>query len=278
MEISKLFKKSEGKEFTTFPTNLETYAWYKPILILIIAAIVSLAISFVALSILRVDPRSSNIMGLIITAITVIAMIPGIYIGTKLLYKIPFSTQVAPVRKWNWGIYVKVFVIALIVYAIIMFINISASGAKISNNLPILLFLLCLILPIFQGFAEEYLCRGLLMQTFGSWFKIPIIAIILQAAIFAVMHPYHFFSLLSVLCTGIVYGLITWYAQGLEVSSAMHAVNNIFSFLAIGLGIQQGVGGAGLDPIAFIMNLVIMLIPIIIVLVLDKFNLMGFES
>ena len=278
MEISKLFKKSEDKEFTTFPTFLETYAWYKPILILIIAAIVSLAISFAALSIIRANPRSGGIMGLIFTAITVIAMIPGIYIGTKLLYKIPFSTQVAPVRKWNWGIYIKAFVIALIVYLIIMSINISASGAKISNNLPIALLLLCLILPIFQGFAEEYLCRGLLMQTFGSWFKIPIIAIILQAAIFAVMHPYHLFSLLSVLCTGIVYGLITWYAQGLEVSSAMHAVNNIFSFLAIGLGIQQGVAGAGLDPNAFIMNLVIMLIPIIIILVFDKFNLMGFES
>lgn len=278
MEISKLFKKSEDKEFTTFPTFLETYAWYKPILILIIAAIVSLAISFAVLSIIKANPRSGGIMGLIFTAITVIAMIPGIYIGNKLLYKIPFSTQVAPVRKWNWGIYIKAFVIALIVYLIIMSINISASGAKISNNLPIALLLLCLILPIFQGFAEEYLCRGLLMQTFGSWFKIPIIAIILQAAIFAVMHPYHLFSLLSVLCTGIVYGLITWYAQGLEVSSAMHAVNNIFSFLAIGLGIQQGVAGAGLDPNAFIMNLVIMLIPIIIILVFDKFNLMGFES
>lgn len=278
MEISKLFKKSEEKEYTTFPTTLETYAWYKPILILVIAAIVSLLVSFAALSILRANPRSGGIMGLVFTAITVIAMIPGIYIGSKLVYKIPFSTQVAPVRKWNWGIYIKAFVIALIVYAIIMGINISASGAGIPNNLPIAMLILCLILPIFQGFAEEYLCRGLLMQTFGSWFKMPIIAIILQAAIFAVMHPYHLLSLLSVLCTGIVYGLITWYGQGLEVSSAMHAVNNIFSFLAIGLGIQQGVAGAGINATSFIMNLVILLIPIIIILVLDKFNLIGFEG
>ena len=278
MEISKLFKKSEEKEYTTFPTTLETYAWYKPILILVIAAIVSLLVSFAALSILRANPRSGGIMGLVFTAITVIAMIPGIYIGSKLVYKIPFSTQVAPVRKWNWGIYIKAFIIASIVYGIIMSYNFLASGAKITNNLPIALVLLCLILPIFQGFGEEFLCRGLLMQTFGSWFKIPIVAIILQAAIFAVLHPYQLFSLISVLCTGLVYGLITWYGQGLETSSAMHAVNNIASFLAIGFGLQQGAGGNGSDPIALLINVVIVVIPVIIVLVLDKFNLMGFDS
>ena len=278
MEISKLLNKNEEKEFTTFPRTLETYAWYKPILIFIIAAIVTLVISGAAINILGADPRSGGIMGLIFTAITVIAMIPGIYVGEKLIYKIPFSTQVSPVRKWKWGAYIKAFVIALIVYAIIMGINLSVSGAGISSNLPIAMLILCLILPIFQGFAEEYLCRGLLMQTFGSWFKMPIIAIILQAAIFAVMHPYHLFSLLSVLCTGLVYGLVTWYIQGLEVTSAMHAVNNIFSFLAIGFGIQQGAAGSGIDPSAFIMNFVIMIIPVIIILVLDKFNLMGFED
>ena len=39
MNLSKLFEKNEEKEFTTFPTTLETYAWYKPFLIIIIAVI-----------------------------------------------------------------------------------------------------------------------------------------------------------------------------------------------------------------------------------------------
>ena len=91
MEISKLLNKNEEKEFTTFPRTLETYAWYKPILIFIIAAIVTLVISGAAINILGADPRSGGIMGLISTAITVIAMIPGIYVGEKLIYKISFS-------------------------------------------------------------------------------------------------------------------------------------------------------------------------------------------
>lgn len=278
MNKSKLFEKSEEKEFTTFPATLETYSWYKPILIAVIAIIVTIALSFAALSIIKIDPRSSTVMNLILAAVTMIIVILGIYIGNRIIYKIPFSTQVAPVRKWNWGVYIKSFVIALIVYGIIMSYNFLASGAKITNNLPISLIILCLILPIFQGFGEEFLCRGLLMQTFGSWFKIPIVAIILQAVIFAVLHPYQLFSLISVLCTGLVYGLITWYGQGLEASSAMHAVNNIASFLAIGFGLQQGAGGNASNPIAFLINVAIVVIPVVIVLVLDKFNLMGFES
>lgn len=277
MNKSKLFEKSEEKDFTTFPATLETYAWYKPIFIMIITAILSIALSFAALSIIKINPRSSTLMNLILSAVTMIILILGIYIGTRVIYKIPFSTQVSPVRKWNWGVYIKSFVIALIAYGIIMSFNFLASGAKITNNLPIALVILCLILPIFQGFGEEFLCRGLLMQTFGAWFKIPIVAIILQATIFAVLHPYQLFSLISVLCTGLVYGLITWYGQGLEASSAMHAVNNIASFLAIGFGLQQGAGGNASDPIALLINVAIVVIPAIIVLVLDKFNLMGFE-
>ena len=279
MDISKLFEKSEEKEFTTFPTTLETYAWYKPILIMIIAVIVTFAISFAALFILRADPRGNGINTLIFTAITVIAIIPGIFIGTKLMYKIPFSTQVAPIRDWNWSIYIKAFVIALIVYGVAVILPILTSGADIPNNLSIAIILLCVILPLFQGFAEEYMCRGLLLQTFGSWFKIPIVAIVIQGVIFAVMHPYGAYSLLSVICTGILYGFITWYGQGLEVSSAMHALNNIFSFLAIGLGFQAGTTSGGSSPTTFIVNFALLAIPMIIILVLEKkFNFMGFKS
>lgn len=276
MDISKLLEKNE-RDFTTFPTTLETYSWFKPILILVIAVLVSLAISFAALSAMHADPRTGGINRLIYAAITMIALIPSIYIGEKLLYKIPFSTQVAPIRKWNWGIYIKVFIIAAIIYGVIQLIPLLISGIPKTNAIPITVLLLCLILPIFQGFAEEYLCRGLLMQTFGSWFKIPVVAVVLQALIFAILHPYQMFAFIGVFCTGVLYGLITWYGQGLESSSAMHAVNNIFAFLAIGLGFQQQAGES--SPFSFVMNLVLLVIPIIIIILLDKkFNLFGLKD
>ncbi len=277
MKLSKLFDKSEEKEFTTFPTTLESYAWYKHILVLIIAVIVSIALSLVIFSISGLDPNASGVLKVIFSAITMILLIPGIYVGFKLIYGIPFSTQVAPVRKWSWGIYIKTFIITLIVYGAVQVLPLLASGVPIVNHTSIAVLILFLILPIFQGFAEEFLCRGVLMQTFGSWFKIPIVAIVLQAAIFTVLHPNNILAIIGVFCIGFFYGLITWYSQGLESSSAMHAVNNMMAFLAMALGLQQGLTPDG--AFTFVINLVSVLIPIIIVVALDKkFNLFGSEK
>ena len=274
MNLSKLFEKNEEKEFTTFPTTLETYAWYKPFLIIIITVIIDFVISFAALKITGANPTASKIEQIIYAAITMIALIPGIYIGFKLIYKIPFSTQIAPIRKWNWSIYIKVYIITLIVYGALQLIPLLASGMPSITNTSITVLILCLILPIFQGFAEEYLCRGLLMQTFGSWFKIPIVAIVLQAAIFSILHNYEILAAIGVFCVGLLYGLITWYGQGLESASAMHAVNNTFSFLALGIGLQQTVSSN--SAFDFVMNLVFLIIPIIIIFALDKkFNWFG---
>lgn len=79
---------------------------------------------------------------------------------------------------------------------------------------------------------------------------------------------YQIFALIVVLCIGFSYGFLTWYGQGLESSSAMHAVNNMFAFLSIGLGLQQAAAPSG--AFAVVMNLVLLIVPIIIVLMLDK--------
>lgn len=242
--------------------------WYKPFLIIIIAAILSLVISSVIFKIAGVNVKAGGIERIIYSSITMIALIPGIYIGFKLLYKIPFSTQIAPIRKWNWGIYIKSFIITLIVYGVFQVVPLLVSGKPNITNTSIAVLILCLILPLVQGFAEEYLCRGLLMQTFGSWFKIPIVAIFLQAIIFSLLHPYEILAAIGVFCVGFVYGFITWYGQGLESASAMHAVNNMFAFLALGLGLQQTESPN--EVFSFVMNLVLLVIPIIIIFVLDK--------
>ncbi len=267
MEFSKLFEKSDGIEFTTFPKSLDAYEGYKPVLIFIIGLVITMAVSAGIAGIFG-KGSGNQIYRLIITSLTVIVMIPAIYIGTRLMYKIPFSTQIAPIRKWNWSIYFKTLIISLIVYGIFFGSEMIITGSTIKNNLSIITLLLCLILPLFQGFAEEYLCRGFLMQSFGSWIKIPIIAIILQATIFAVMHGYNNVASIGLVCTGLGYGFITWYGQGMEAPSAMHAVNNILAFLSIGLGLQESVAGDGV--VELIANIILLVIPIGIVILLDK--------
>lgn len=90
-----------------------------------------------------------------------------------------------------------------------------------------------------QCIAEEYLFRSFLMQTFGSWFKIPVLAIVLQTLIFAAMHPYNMIGVAEIVCSGVTMGLIAWLAHGIEASSALHICNNMTLFYATGVGISQ---------------------------------------
>ena len=65
-------------------------------------------------------------------------------------------------------------------------------------------FAVVTILGPLQCIAEEYAFRGLLMQTLGSWFRLPIIAVIIQAVVFAVMHPYNTIGQIGILSSGLV--------------------------------------------------------------------------
>ena len=274
MNLSKLFEKSEGKEFTTFPKTLDTYKGYKPVLIAIITAAIAILISS-SISMLT-GKQTDPVMIIIFTTLSAIGFIPSLYIATRIIYKIPFSTQIAPIRKWNWNIYIKSFIITMIVYVIFTGAEILISKRPIVNNLTIITFILCLILPLFQGFAEEYLCRGFLMQSFGSWIKIPIIAIILQATVFTGLHHYDMSASIGVICCGLCYGFLAWYGQGLEASSAMHAAHNIVVFLSMGLGIQNGLTDNG--SFGFLGNIAMIVIPMVILLILDKKYDWGLEG
>ena len=55
------------------------------------------------------------------------------------------------------------------------------SGSK--GQVSLMAMILALILIPAQSIAEEYVFRGFFMQTFGSWFKNPYLAIIIQAII-----------------------------------------------------------------------------------------------
>ena len=85
-----------------------------------------------------------------------------------------------------------------------------------------------ILLAPLQTCGEELLFRGVLMQALGSWFKKPIVAIILQSLIFVTVHPYNFIGMVDIFVYGLFYGLVTWKTKGLEASMAMHTANNTF--------------------------------------------------
>ena len=94
------------------------------------------------------------------------------------------------------------------------------------------LLVMAFVLTPFQAAGEEYLFRGWLLLAIGSWFRRPLPAILIAAAVSAVTFSLAHGSFdpwivldLSVFAVAAV--LLTWRTGGLEAAVALHVVNNV---------------------------------------------------
>lgn len=267
-------------DFITYGRTFEKYKWYKPVLIVIIGVILYSILSAIIMVIFNISGLSSikdSSIQTIETVLTVITFIPSVYIASKIVKDRPFSSYLTLNTSWNWIVYFKTLAIAFSVYLIITIIDVLIKGGTINNNLNIIAFLAIVILTPFQCFAEELICRGFFMQTFGSWFKIPGIAIILQAILFSIMHLNFSLGIIIFIIAGLCLGFIAWYSKGLEVSSAIHAINNLFSFTLAGLGLGSA---SGILPISEIITASAVIITTILAIITleQKFKWFGFNT
>ena len=239
-------------EYITFPRTFENYRWYKPILVLIVGAIVYAILQVAIFAIFGMAYGWNTIFQLMtqgyealnseagsyIGYLSVAIFLPSLYVATKIVKDRPFSSYSSSRGGWDWKLFFKSLPIPLAVYIIYQAISSTITGRVGPNTLTVTFFVICLIIIPLQCIAEEYFMRGLIMRTFGSWFRIPIVAIILQSIVFTSLHPYNLLGVLGVFIQGILLGFLTWRSNGLEASSALHSVNNLSSayFAALGFG------------------------------------------
>lgn len=107
-------------------------------------------------------------IGQIFSALGIIVLIPALYLATKIVKDRPFSSYSSSRGGWNYRLYFKAMVIPLIIYIIVEVINLTINGAKGTNHLSELFLIACLILVPLQCIAEEYIFRGLIMQSLES--------------------------------------------------------------------------------------------------------------
>jgi uncharacterized protein len=106
-------------------------------------------------------------------------------------------------------------------------------GGSLAGWIPFLtsVLVLLLVVPV-QAAAEEYLCRGWLLQAVGSWIRSPWVPIAVQAVIFALLHglgtPWGFLDLVVM---AVIAGWLTVRTGGLEAAIALHVVNNLSSMV-----------------------------------------------
>jgi membrane protease YdiL (CAAX protease family) len=228
---------------------LENYKWYKPLLTIVLGIIIYLILTVGLTIILEGTPgldhaalmdegyenlNATSFEGLF-QLLYVILMIPSLYIASKVTHDRPFSTYLTSRGKSNWRIFLKTFSIGAIVIIMFDILPNIITSAQLDINFTILTLILAIILVPLQSFSEELIFRGLFMQTFGAWFKIPVLAIILQSILFMLGHSYNDLGQISIFVCGIVYGLVAWQMDGIESSSGLHASNNLMIFLTMGL-------------------------------------------
>jgi membrane protease YdiL (CAAX protease family) len=254
-----LLKVEENEtEYITVGRRFAGYKWYKPVfvgalmlLFFFIFSVVDLLLAtavaamrgwnpFEFLSSMQASYDAFDVYtpeGVIARLGGVAIFIPALLIAAIIVKDRPFSSYASVKGGWNLKILCAGLAVGLIVSAapnaIVTIVN-TAERGEVSFTAIGLVFLL--IMTPLQCIAEEYIFRGLIMQTFGGWFNSPIIGIVLQAVVFALMHPYSLLGVVTIAVSGLCLGVITYYSKGIEMSAAFHICNNLSSFILTGIG------------------------------------------
>ncbi len=247
-----LLNNDKISDFITFPRTFEKYAWYKPIIDFIISiifmAILGGIIIFATNLLFGAGFSKSLLNGgieglnsatsIIFTDLILFMFVPSLYIASKIVNYRPFSSYSSSRGGWNFRLYLKALIIPLILYVSYASIESVITGSKGTYQLSIPFLIVLFICFPLQSIAEEYAFRGFIMQTLGSWFNIPVLALILQAVIFALGHDYNSIGLVEMVVAGIILGFFAWKTNGIEVSSAMHTASNFSVGLSVMLGLR----------------------------------------
>ena len=248
--------------YPIYGRQFKTYKWYKPIIVavlfVIIYTVLSLALDFGAIIAINGGsfPTSvhdipgnifnfgydtmdlSNMWQSIISLGGVAIMIPSLWLVSLIVRDRPFTSYSSSRGGWSSKVFWKAMPIAFICASVPIAVNELYFNHHLQDfhmGFTAASLVVVTVLGPLQCIAEEYIFRGLLMQTLGSWFRIPVIAVILQSAVFALAHPYNMIGKACIFVSGMVFALTAWIGRGIEVSSAFHICNNMTIFYLQGL-------------------------------------------
>lgn len=241
------------KDYITIGREFENYKWHKPLVTIILSAVIFFILTFVLGAIFQLafgdisaglsdSYESLNTLGpaSLFSYMILVITIPAIYLASRIVKDRPFSSYASSLGGWRWKLYFKCMAVPLVIYVLFNIASslTDSSTINIQQISPLMFIAFAITIPL-QCIAEEYLFRGLIMQSFGSWFNIPILAIIIQALAFGATHSYNSIGVVTIILGGVVYGLLAWKTNGIEASSALHTINNLTVFITIYLGLAR---------------------------------------
>ena len=222
--------------------------WYRPLLAIVIALVVFLALSTVVtllplavpalhspgyeqLITGEIDATDPVVFAVLMLSIAVLipAVLVGVALGARMGIGYFFSVEGRLRYKWLatcFAIAIPIFALAFIPMSLL-----EGTEFKPGPQLVILLLLTLVLVP-FQSAAEELTFRAGFLQMFGSW--IPnrwaslIVATLASAPVFALLHgSLDVWILADLTVFSLCAVFLMWYTGGVEAAIAMHASNNM---------------------------------------------------
>ena len=180
------------------------------------------------------------------TLVSLILMIPALALAALVTGPRPIGLLSSVRGRIRWGWLGRCTAAAIGIYSLSIGLSflleplfpgyvpaaLDTAGAQVA-----VLIVMTLLLVPFQAAAEEYVFRGYLMQTVGSWLRHPAFAILLPVPLFVLGHLYDPLGQANVALFAIFAGWLTWRTGGLEAAIAAHAVNNVTIFLLGSVGL-----------------------------------------
>ena len=167
----------------------------------------------------------------------------AILISVKYIHKRPILSIFTTRPSFDWKRFFSAFLLwgAVLVLSLVVGM---ASGAPIDWNFNPSTFFVLLLISVFlipiQTTAEELFFRGFLLQGFAKFFKFPLVAIIMSAVLFGLLHGANpevallgKVLIIYYISTGIFLGLLTVFDEGMELAMGYHAMNNFFAALIL---------------------------------------------
>lgn len=157
---------------------------------------------------------------------------------------------------FRWGLFGQFALIAVVPLLISLFVD---GVGELAWNADSLFLIVAIVLTTpFQAAGEEYMARGLLARSVGSWFTSRwlgfVVATVVSSLVFMGLHvagdPW---LNLFYFTFGVIACVVTWRTGGLEAAIALHVVNNLIGEITLPFGglehmmdRQAGVAGPGI--------------------------------
>jgi membrane protease YdiL (CAAX protease family) len=254
------------------------WAWWRPVLGLLLLGVVYLVASTVTVVIALltgvapdlelldlVDPAT-----LLVTNVSLIVAIPVVWLAWAGAHGMSIGWSSSVLARFRWRLLLPFTLRALLtigagigVSALLGFLLGGDGPTGIVPSVGWLLLVVLLTTPL-QSAAEEYLFRGYLSQAIAGWIRAPragaVVAAVVTAALFSAAHlPTDLPTFLDRFAFGLAASAVVWLTGGLEASVVLHAVNNVVVFVLAGL-LGEGVATASVpDGLGYLFLLVTLL-------------------